>query len=404
MVKKDASRLKRSKLSRLNVLGLPQSLNDRANKEMKATLKGISKNKKKTTQTREETTKLVSSYCGKWLELVAQTTYKISTTITDLEAPNITCGDSNKLFFECSKVWDNHSATKDNVLNHVKLIDQRIQNSKVSETPLNGGGSSSGGGGGAFKMNTNGNVNGLSYLLQVSTKKRERELDDELLLCEACDKEKKSTTFEERLPKDATNESGIYIEDDEDFQETTNQYLNLESGKLDTTELTGDERLDMFRELLDMFNWEREDNQIEFHEIMLRTVLPKIFTKEWDTDYERIMRMFKMEKHTAETFIICPRRYGKTVSVAMFCAAYLYMVPNASIAIFSTSKRTSGKMMTAVYGFMRELPFFYHVVFETKNSECIKIVMNGNERSVWSYPGTVAVCVIFFSQKNRNNS
>ena len=180
---------------------------------------------------------------------------------------------------------------------------------------------------------------------------------------------------------------------DPDDQDEAARVAALESGTLDTNNLTGDDRLEMFRQVLDLFQWEREDNQIDFHEVMIQTVLPKIFADEWDTDYERILRMFQVNEHNAETFIICPRRYGKTVSVAMFCAAYMFMIPNATIAIFSTSKRTAGKMMTAIYAFMRDLPFFDHVRFETKNSECIELYLNGNKREMWCYPGTVAVSI-----------
>lgn len=390
----------KKKINRLSILGLPDSLDP----EMCEMLEVFSNRRKRrqTAQTSAETTKLVSTYCGNWLEVVAQTKYKIMSSST-FQIPSI-LNNTPSLFSGASKVWDVHSETKDNVLKHVKTVYKRIQTSKRKnnhQTYLNATR-------GSDKNNSTGVLNGvgggLPLLLNVASNLDEyrpsgesRKLGEEGIIPKVSgnrDGDDDGVDYSNDDDDDDDDGGGV---EEENFLDSTNQILGLESGKLDTTTLTGDERLDMFRELLDMFNWEREDNQIEFHEIMIQTVLPKIFTKEWDTDYERIMRMFKMEKHKAETFIICPRRYGKTVSVAMFCAAYLYMIPNASIAIFSTSKRTSGKMMTAVYGFMRELPFFDQVYFETKNSECIKIVMYGNERSVWSYPGTVAVCVFFSS-------
>lgn len=155
--------------------------------------------------------------------------------------------------------------------------------------------------------------------------------------------------------------------------------------------ISGDERLELFRRLLDEFNWERQANQVDFHEMMIKTALPCIFKDEWNTDYDRILRIFDLYQHVAETFIVCPRRFGKTVSVAMFCADYMYCIPEASIAIFSTAQRTSGKMMLAIYQFMRELPYFRDAIFTVKNSETITIILHGVERTMWCYPGTVAV-------------
>lgn len=162
-----------------------------------------------------------------------------------------------------------------------------------------------------------------------------------------------------------------------------------------TVTITGDERLELMRRLLDEFKWERQENQVEFHEAMMKTALPCIFMKEWDTDYDRILRMFNLYQHYAETFIICPRRFGKTVSVGMFCAGYMYAVPDASIAIFSTAQRTSGKMMLAIYGFMRELPYFADAIFTVRNSETICITLHGKTRTMWCYPGKVGVCTAF---------
>jgi hypothetical protein len=54
-------------------------------------------------------------------------------------------------------------------------------------------------------------------------------------------------------------------------------------------------------------------------------------------------------------------------------------------------------MMLAIYEFMRELPFFKEATFTVKNSETIQIVMNGNTRTMWCYPGKVGVRFLPFS-------
>lgn len=175
--------------------------------------------------------------------------------------------------------------------------------------------------------------------------------------------------------------------------ETAN--LDFTKGIVNPNNMTGYEILALLRALLDMFEWEREENQVEFHEHFIATALPKIFRKEWETEYDKILRLFKKQKHDAETIMICPRRWGKTVSVAMFCAAYILAVPDAEIAIFSTAKRTSGKMMMGVLKFMQELPLFEHCDILTKNAETIKLSLYGNVKTISCYPGTVAVCILF---------
>lgn len=376
--------------NRLSVLGLPTSLDHEANKNLKQTLERISANEN-TTHTNEESSKLVTTYCGDWLEMVAQTKHKVTVEVAG--ASDHLEGVSVDLFHQSSEIWDVHNATQNNVLAHISKTCERIEKKNAPYDPITTVISDPD----AADVRDSADcfydsgATSLSLLLNPRFDVVSRSGDA------ATDEEQDKSEGNKKGENEKSNDDDDEADDDADVVDNTDHILNLESGALNTNELSGDDRLDMFRELLDMFNWEREDNQIEFHEIMIHTVLPKIFVKEWDTDYERILRMFKIEKHKAETFIICPRRYGKTVSVAMFCAAYLYMVQDASIAIFSTSKRTSGKMMTAIYGFMRELPFYKSTSFDIKNSEQIKITVYGNERSIWSYPGTVAVSLLFLS-------
>lgn len=47
-----------------------------------------------------------------------------------------------------------------------------------------------------------------------------------------------------------------------------------------------------------------------------------------------------------------PRRFGKTTSVAMFCAALLYCVPDMWISCFSTGQRASSSLLDLVAKFV----------------------------------------------------
>ena len=50
-----------------------------------------------------------------------------------------------------------------------------------------------------------------------------------------------------------------------------------------------------------------------------------------------------------------PRRFGKTMSVGMFVAAYLYSVENAEICIFSTGRRASQKLLELIKQLIEKL-------------------------------------------------
>lgn len=229
-----------------------------------------------------------------------------------------------------------------------------------------------------------------SYINDTRNKKK-RKISDNFLYHELASKHAKEQL---RIQNEFQNEEdGIFNTAFNLKEKDDAANLDFSKGIVDPGKMSGYEILALLRALLDMFVWEREENQVDFHEHFIATVLPKIFRKEWETEYDKILRLFKKVKHDAETILICPRRWGKTVSVAMFCAAYILAVPDAEIAIFSTAKRTSGKMMMGVLKFMQELPLFDHCEILTKNAETVKISLYGNVRTISCYPGTVAVCI-----------
>ena len=172
--------------------------------------------------------------------------------------------------------------------------------------------------------------------------------------------------------------------------------MDLENGVIDTNKLTGDERMDAIMISLDLFVWSREETQMEMHDEMLRVLLPIIYGDEWDDNYERILSGQGLLKHMAELFIICARRWGKTVGCAMMVAILMIFVPSITIAIFSTGQRASGKFMIQVQKFMFQLPFMDACKIVRCNDETMIISLFGNERRMDAYPCTVGVCFSSF--------
>lgn len=65
------------------------------------------------------------------------------------------------------------------------------------------------------------------------------------------------------------------------------------------------------------------------------------------------MERMKIAKIQSEVFVLTPRRWGKTTSVAMFVAAVMLNVPGIKVAVYSTAKRTSGGVMAKVCEYIR---------------------------------------------------
>lgn len=120
-------------------------------------------------------------------------------------------------------------------------------------------------------------------------------------------------------------------------------------------QIDGDTRLQAFNETLDSFRWARTSAQVMFHEMFTSACLPKMYGPGWDANAERVMKEYGVKKIKTEAMIMTPRRYGKTVSVAMWVAAALLHLPGTSIGIFSTGQRASNALMQMTAGFLKEI-------------------------------------------------
>ena len=181
-----------------------------------------------------------------------------------------------------------------------------------------------------------------------------------------------------------------------------------------STDLSGDEIVENLRWTLDNFGLKRHEFQKLFHENFIMSCLPKIYQKDWDDNYEHILKKYNITKLKQETLVVCPRRFGKTFSVAMFCAAVMWCVPNAEITIFSTGQRTAFKLMALCFRFLLKIPGFLDVL-KVKNAEEIiidrdkfhkkdfrfnrngeKYELSATESKLNCLPGSVGVCIFFY--------
>jgi hypothetical protein len=106
---------------------------------------------------------------------------------------------------------------------------------------------------------------------------------------------------------------------------------------------------------LDKMGWNRSYHQRLFHDDFLKACTRTFWKLErpgqFARDHQRVLRLNSWDHIAQEILISTPRRFGKTISVSMFCAAMLLACPGVEISIYSTCKRISQKILRNVQKF-----------------------------------------------------
>lgn len=159
---------------------------------------------------------------------------------------------------------------------------------------------------------------------------------------------------------------------------------------------SGEKRLRILRTMLnklDGMGFMRSAHQREFHESFIGACLPQIYGKDLHRLLPQILRENNLEEIHQEIMVCCPRRWGKTMAVALFAAAYLWSQPDAEILIYSISKRTSTMLMAKVYNILMCLSGGPHVV-KTHNQEELEIVnVHGGSSVCRCYPSSPKISI-----------
>lgn len=164
--------------------------------------------------------------------------------------------------------------------------------------------------------------------------------------------------------------------------------------------VTGRERLNIIRQILDSFGLERSDMQKTFHEDMIGACAKLIFKDDLLAELDDLLLELGVDELMQQFMAITPRRFGKTYSVAMFVVALLFGVEGIEQAIFSTGRRASQKLIELVYRFMCKIPGMRQSIIK-HNVETIWIqgpYGADDVRKVFSYPSNVRIsylrCVV----------
>jgi hypothetical protein len=154
-------------------------------------------------------------------------------------------------------------------------------------------------------------------------------------------------------------------------------------------ESSGDKRIRGLREALsqlDELGFRRSSHQREFHEAFIGACLPQIYGEDFDRNLVKILRENNLDEIRCEIMVCCPRRWGKTMAVALFAAAYMWTQPEAEIIIYSIAKRTSSMMSSKIYNMITKLAGGDHCVVTHNQEDMVITNMHGNESVLHSYP------------------
>jgi hypothetical protein len=109
-------------------------------------------------------------------------------------------------------------------------------------------------------------------------------------------------------------------------------------------------------EALDRCGWKRSFHQMQFHDSYIRACA-RVFWKtlgdgQFARDHQAILENNNWDCLEQEVLVSTPRRFGKTISVSMFAAAFLFSCPEVELSIYSTCKRISQKLLRNVVKFL----------------------------------------------------
>jgi len=164
---------------------------------------------------------------------------------------------------------------------------------------------------------------------------------------------------------------------------------------------------------LDTLGWNRSYHQRLFHDDFLKACTRSFWKLEspgqFARDHQKVLRVNSWDHIAQEILISTPRRFGKTISVSMFCAAMMLACPGVEISIYSTCKRISQKILRNVQKFALMIADsdYGTLNFSVKRENMEEINLQGplgntDVRIINSYPSKVCLLKQQSSQMSKS--
>lgn len=157
----------------------------------------------------------------------------------------------------------------------------------------------------------------------------------------------------------------------------------------------GDQRLRALRDGLQYMDdypdkFKRSRQQKQFHEAFIAACSRNIYKGEFAANYLRILKENSWDEARQEVLVCCPRRFGKTIAVCMFVAAYAMTQPNCQICIFSPGRRQSEMLLDQVKDFIFKFPYF-KIKRLNKENLWLHGETDNDTRKISAYPSKVEI-------------
>jgi len=149
--------------------------------------------------------------------------------------------------------------------------------------------------------------------------------------------------------KSAVEEGGAAGEEEGGAEQTQDE-LDGMGVRLPIDQYQGDANMRTLQKLLsrvDARGFERSAQQLEFHQAFMKAAARVIYLGDWETERPMIMEKYGWDRCNSEVLISTPRRFGKTYSIAIFCAC-LALALGLEIVVFSPARRASRKLLERI--------------------------------------------------------
>lgn len=144
---------------------------------------------------------------------------------------------------------------------------------------------------------------------------------------------------------------------------------------------------------LDEIGYRRSKQQIEFHTAFLGSMVQQIFGADLNKYLNEILEALGLKELNKDIAVCCPRRFGKSTSVALFAAAMIFTQGDIDFVIYSIAMRTSRMLTARIYQMVVGLAGGTHVI-TTSNQEILTISsISGGSSTVYSYPAASAISI-----------
>lgn len=162
----------------------------------------------------------------------------------------------------------------------------------------------------------------------------------------------------------------------------------------DRQQSQGEKRLVRFMSILATgFRWRPHRFQQNFHREVIKAVAPLVVAEDWANDGARIMQERAWNFMTRMVMAKAPRRFGKSVAVAMVIAAIVETLTNSTQAIFSTSRRASKNLLEICHALIKQRGLEQCIIRYNQEELFVKNPNTDEVARIFSYPANAKVCV-----------